>query len=83
MPKLWWYFHVRIGQFSLNHTKLLIYGLFQKGRVLAQDGVLKRGIAEQCLRLLDAQAACVKPNCGKEPRVALFQGTSIQMPLAA
>ena len=28
-----------LGPVANTHTKLLIYGLFQKGRVLAQDGV--------------------------------------------
>ena len=29
-----------LGPVANTDTKLLIYGLFQKGRVLAQDGVL-------------------------------------------
>ena len=31
-----------LGPVANTDTKLLIYGLFQKGRVLAQDGVLRR-----------------------------------------
>ena len=34
-----------LGPVANTDTKLLIYGLFQKGRVLAQDGVLE--IVEQ------------------------------------
>ena len=30
-----------LGPVANTDSKLLIYGLFQKGRVLAQDGVLK------------------------------------------
>ena len=32
-----------LGPGANTDTKLLIYGLFQKGRVLAQDGVQNRG----------------------------------------
>ena len=34
-----------LGPGANTDTKLLIYGLFQKGRVLAQDGVLKNASA--------------------------------------
>ena len=30
-----------LGSVANTDTKLLIYGLFQKGRVLAQDGIAK------------------------------------------
>ena len=30
-----------LGPVANTDTKLLIYGLFQKGRVLAQDGILR------------------------------------------
>ena len=33
-----------LGPVANTDTKLLIYGLFQKGRVLAQDGVAEAGI---------------------------------------
>ena len=32
-----------LGPVANTDTKLLIYGLFQKGRVLAQDGVIPPG----------------------------------------
>ena len=44
-----------LGPGANTDTKLLIYGLFQKGRVLAQDGVemaKKRHSAEQIVRKL-------------------------------
>ena len=33
-----------LGPVANTNTKLLIYGLFQKGRVLAQDGVGSRAV---------------------------------------
>ena len=38
-----------LGPVANTDTKLLIYGLFQKGRVLAQDGV-RVGSSERRLR---------------------------------
>ena len=32
-----------LGPVANTDTKLLVYGLFQKGRVLAQDGVVTEG----------------------------------------
>ena len=32
-----------LGPVANTDTKLLIYGLFQKGRVLAQDGIATKG----------------------------------------
>ena len=34
-----------LGPVANTDTKLLIYGLFQKGRVLAQDGVSSRAVS--------------------------------------
>ena len=40
-----------LGPVANTDTKLLIYGLFQKGRVLAQDGVLPPlSVGEMTLR---------------------------------
>ena len=33
-----------LGPVANTDTKLLIYGLFQKGRVLAQDGIVFAGV---------------------------------------
>ena len=44
-----------LGPVANTDTKLLIYGLFQKGRVLAQDGVLPPlSVGEMTLRLYGA-----------------------------
>ena len=48
------------GPVANTDTKLLIYGLFQKGRVLAQDGTLERG-------------PCRKPSGGGSDRYSLSQ----------
>ena len=39
-----------LGPVANTDTKLLIYGLFQKGRVLAQDGDGRAGQARCCAR---------------------------------
>ena len=36
-----------LGPVANTDTKLLIYGLFQKGRVLAQDGVLQDQVSPE------------------------------------
>ena len=38
-----------LGPVANTDTKLLIYGLFQKGRVLAQDGVENEGFGARSL----------------------------------
>ena len=37
-----------LGPVANTDTKLLIYSLFQKGRVLAQDGVVRAVSAARC-----------------------------------
>ena len=44
-----------LGPVANTDTKLLIYGLFQKGRVLAQDGIARLR-AEGLLALNDTRA---------------------------
>ena len=41
-----------LGPVANTDTKLLIYGLFQKGRVLAQDADLANYLARRRVRLL-------------------------------
>ena len=63
-----------LGPVANTNTKLLIYGLFQKGRVLAQDGVALAGscrrhglysvlppssVATPCLNASVSWPACV------------------------
>ena len=49
-----------LGPVANTDTKLLIYGLFQKGRVLAQDGVAFNG------RVIDLNAKFA--GCHASPR---------------
>ena len=39
-----------LGPVANTDTKLLIYGLFQKGRVLAQDGVVRESRTLRAMR---------------------------------
>ena len=41
-----------LGPVANTDTKLLIYGLFQKGRVLAQDGMAEKLFRHRVRRLL-------------------------------
>ena len=54
-----------LGPVANTDTKLLIYGLFQKGRVLAQDG-------EPISEMADAGIVLLRPFLR---RVDLFAGT--------
>ena len=59
-----------LGPVANTDTKLLIYGLFQKGRVLAQDGVLPPlSVGEMTLRLYGALN--YRPNRAHDLRYAL------------
>ena len=54
-----------LGPVANTDTKLLIYGLFQKGRVLAQDGAARKGgpyregspFSDTCPSFMDIQGA--------------------------
>ena len=46
-----------LGPVANTDTKLLIYGLFQKGRVLAQDALLE---AEECVGSSHGKVRCRK-----------------------
>ena len=60
-----------LGPVANTDTKLLIYGLFQKGRVLAQDAKLRA--SGKCSR-----AAFELPEPSREePRVAVHHGASV------
>ena len=50
-----------------RHTKLLIYGLFQKGRVLAQDAERNhQGLGNELLTPLPASANSAGPIVSRE-----------------
>ena len=69
-----------LGPVANTDTKLLIYGLFQKGRVLAQDGDLPQDVI--CLRSV-AAAVCGRAALlgGKTSvhRLSSTCGQSVQM----
>ena len=54
-----------LGPVANTDTKLLVYGLFQKGRVLAQDGVL---LPSSCYA---ARSIC-RLVCGAQPATCPF-----------
>ena len=62
-----------LGPGANTDTKLLIYGLFQKGRVLAQDG---DPVVSDSVRLSDPQATEPRGNSGKP-------GVTVRPPPAA
>ena len=62
-----------LGPVANTDTKLLIYGLFQKGRVLAQDGRATAGPAARvtCVSWILAPArGCVPRSVEKEQRTS-------------
>ena len=60
-----------LGPGANTDTKLLIYGLFQKGRVLAQDGVYNYVLMTQLFSsLLLAAPAVLLVGCGHAPEPA-------------
>ena len=48
-----------LGPVANTDTKLLIYGLFQKGRVLAQEVLPPSSVATPCLNANVSWPACV------------------------
>ena len=52
-----------LGPVVNTDTKLLIYGLFQKGRVLAQDGVL--GHSLKTTNCIESVNALIEERCAK------------------
>ena len=61
-----------LGPVANTDTKLLIYGLFQKGRVLAQDEVLRTALWAHHAIVINGGVAPMSPS----PRLIIFQTPS-------
>ncbi len=63
-----------LGPVANTDTKLLVYGLFQKGRVLAQDGIVSSlGISFMDMESVDALFRPLLPHLGKKGTITQFQ----------
>ena len=61
-------------------TKLLIYGLFQKGRVLAQDGVFrKRDLSSEELLYLELDGTFLRYHQGAEKKEPILVATGYRI----
>ena len=71
-----------LGPVANTDTKLLIYGLFQKGRVLAQDGVIEA--AETDLKTsISSRREYLVEKYGPDPAAAFMNADPLDLPRLA